>query len=48
MRDERLLLDFFSNTNTNPIAHQEKWWMTGAAILIAGQFAFGAAVIWFI
>jgi hypothetical protein len=48
MRDDRLLLDYFSNTNTNPIEHQEKWWVTGAVILIAGQLAFGAAVIWFL
>lgn len=48
MRDDRLLLDYFSNENTNPIAHQEKWWVTGATILIGGQIAFPCAVIWFI
>jgi hypothetical protein len=24
MRDDRLLLDYFSNEHTNPITHQEK------------------------
>jgi hypothetical protein len=27
---------------------KEKWWVTGAIILIVGQLAFGAAAIWFL
>ncbi len=48
MRDDRPLLDYFSYENANPIAHQEKWWVAGAVILIGGQFAFACAIIWLI
>jgi hypothetical protein len=34
MRDDRLLLDYFSSTNTNPIAHQEKWWWRAPSSLL--------------